>query len=151
MSDVLLEWNSNTGYADWSFLDGDIAQGEGLLDLQTAVLVSLFTDRVESPDYIPTDGTNDLRGWWADSYNQTPIGSKLWTLARSKKTSSTGPLLQARGYCQEALQWLLDDGIADSVDVQTFWNTPNSMGIQITITEPVTNAAHPFNFSFAWQ
>lgn len=150
-SDILIIWDFDTGYGDWNFLDGDIERGlTGFEDLQTAVLVSLFTDRYAGPDFVPPDGTGDLRGWWADTYRGVPLGSRLWTMYRSKKSSSTGPLLEAKGYCQEALQWLIDDGIAASVGVQTFWNTPNSLGINITITEPVSSASHAFNFSYAW-
>lgn len=86
--------------------------------LVRAVIVSLFTWRRANPD---DDLPADLRmGWWGDSFPTIPndrIGSRLWLLSRSTLTPET--VAKAKEYAQEALQWLIDDGVAARVDVQT--------------------------------
>lgn len=93
-------------------LDLDSAQ-----PLVRAVIVSLFTWRRANPDdALP----GDLRmGWWGDTFPTVPndrIGSRLWLLSRSTLTPET--VAKAKEYAQEALQWLIDDGVAARVDVQ---------------------------------
>jgi phage gp46-like protein len=96
--------------------------GENILSsdlLNTAVLISLFTHRKALPDDpLPDEQSRDREGWWADSYaeNEDIIGSRLWLLRRSKATQNT--LNQAKIYAEEALQWLIDDGVAKSVTVE---------------------------------
>jgi|ERR1017187_6471863 phage gp46-like protein len=148
--DIDLKFDES-GYADISFSNGDVTVDYGLDQLATSVMLSLFTDRIASSDFKPTDGTNDRRGVWFDSYLQQPLGSRLWQLYRSKITSDTGPLLQARGFCLEALNWLITDGIAATVNVSCSWINKNSMAIQVTVTEPFTSVAHKFLYSWAWK
>ena len=99
----------------------DLPRSNGNLDtdegLETAVLISLFTDRRASDDDDIPEGA-DKRGWWGDAYAAITgdvQGSRLWLLARAKMTAKTPA--DAAGYAKEALQWLLDDGVARSVDV----------------------------------
>ena len=148
--DIDLKFDES-GYADISFSNGDVTVDFGINQLESSVMMSLFTDRIASSDFKPTDGTNDRRGVWFDSYLQQPLGSRLWQLYRSKITSDTGPLLQARGFCLEALQFLIDDGVAATVNVSTSWINKNSMAIQVTVTEPFTSVAHKFLYSWAWN
>lgn len=85
--------------------------------LRTAILISLYTDRRADPgDILPGDET-ELGGWWGDAYADVEgdkIGSKLWLLRRSVVTDET--LRRAESYCREALQWTIDDGLADRVE-----------------------------------
>lgn len=87
--------------------------------LHTAVIVSLFTDaRADDDDLLP-DGSNDRRGWWADTWPAQEgdvTGSRLWLLSREKQVPVV--LDRARRYARDALQWLIEDGIASAVDVQ---------------------------------
>ncbi|WP_234448239.1 phage GP46 family protein [Komagataeibacter oboediens] len=62
--------------------------------LKSAVMVSLFTDRVapqqptsddtavgiQSPTGPTGAATADWRGWWGDAFADRPIGSRLWQL-----------------------------------------------------------------------
>ena len=83
-----------------------------------AVIISLFTwRRAHDDDVLPNTGMSRM-GWWGDSFPPSPndkIGSRLWLLARSKLTDGTAQ--QAQDYAEEALQWLIDDGVAARVDV----------------------------------
>lgn len=102
---------------------GDLVREE---TLATAVTLSLLCDRTAQPHEVPAGG--DRRGWWADAFaaiNRTDaasgpdaFGSRLWLLMREKQTPETQQRLRA--YVREALQWLVDDALALSVDVTVF-------------------------------
>ena len=113
--DIKTFFNQETSSFGITIANGDLVADQGL---QTAVVVSLFTDRRAEPDDAIPDGSNDRRGWWGDTYAAIPgdqIGSRLWLLGRAKETQDT--LNRAREYALEALQWLVDDGLVKSVDV----------------------------------
>ena len=147
--DILVQWDNINAQGDWALAAGDVQTGQ---DLETACLVSLFTDKLATPDFVPTDGTSDRRGWWADPYNDQPLGSNLWQLERAKKTRDT--LALARRYASDALQWLVDDGVAKSVTVDTQWlgRAPGSttLGIRVVILKPDGSATR-FTFGWAWD
>ena len=117
-------------------------------DLPTAILISLFTDRIAATDDVITDGTGDPRGWWGDLDEDYPIGSRLWLLDRAKATDTT--LQNARNYIVEALQWLIDDGVVASFDIITEWTRPNMLGAQITAHQP-DGTKVTFQYSWAWK
>lgn len=139
MADIATIWDPVAGQGDWAIsagrshlvLDGTGASitdylghilldspdayqpGAGLvadLDLQTAVLISLFTDAEAADDDLLPDASDDRRGWWAG-----PIGSKLWLRARAKATPDLPALI--RNDIEQALAWLTDDGVAAAIDV----------------------------------
>ena len=96
--------------------------------LRTAVILSLFLDRRAEDDDILPNGSDDRRGWWADtvapmtdygigggSASGDHIGSRLWLLSREKQLA--GVLERARHYAEEALTWLVEDGVATAVQV----------------------------------
>lgn len=146
--DILVQWDNALTIGDWTLAEGDLTTGQ---DLETACLVSLFTDKLATPDFVPTDGTSDRRGWWADVYNDRPLGSSLWQLERAKKTRDTLGL--ARTYAQDALQWLIDDGVAATVQVNTLWlgrAGSTFLGIAIQLTSP-TGQVSQFMFGWAWD
>jgi len=146
VADIAIVWNPLQGYGDWVMGDGDIQTGS---DLETAVLVSLFTDRVATPDYVPAPGDTDTRGWWADAYNQDAIGSNIWQLERHVKTDAT--LNEAIAMANNALQWLIDDGVASAVSVTAEWQGSEALmlAMAISITEP-NGSVQAFNYSWAW-
>jgi phage gp46-like protein len=86
--------------------------------LDTAVIISLFTDRqAEASDVIP-DGTDDKRGHWSDSFPDIDgdlIGSRLWLLTREKQLPEV--MVRTREYCEEALAWMVEDGVGREVIV----------------------------------
>lgn len=137
---------------DWAIVAGDLASDDGL---DTAVALSLFTDRLANADDQIPDGSADRRGWWGDAYlpplvDGTPdhIGSRLWLLARAQQTRETAQRAQA--YAEEALQWLVDDGIAGAVTVPlpTF-PAPGLLSIAVVVSQ--RNAAgSPVDRRFAY-
>jgi len=111
-----------------------LAEDDGL---ETAVIISLFTDRrAEDDDAIP-DGTQERRGWWGDDFNEDAadrIGSRLWLLSREKQLAEV--LNRARQYAEQALRWLIDDGVAESVDVVASIPRAGVLGLQVAIQRP---------------
>jgi phage gp46-like protein len=146
-TDITITWNPQLGRGDWSMTNGGLTVGSAL---ETAVLLSLFTDRVRSVDFQLNDGTTDPRGWWADTFEASPIGSNLWELERVKKTDQTTIPLQARDYCNAALQWLIDDGVAATVATTATWITPSVLQIVVTIAKP-DGTKVAFSYAWAWQ
>lgn len=143
--DIRIVWDNVETIGDWSLAQGDVETGQ---DLETACLTSIFTDKLATPDFTPTDGTTDRRGWWADPFNDRPLGSNLWQLTRAHKTRAT--LGIARTYALDCLQWLVDDGVAKLVLVNTFWLASNHIGIAVGIVKPDGTQTR-FMFGWAWE
>ena len=111
--DVALVYDPQAKAFDLAIAEGDLAADSSL---ETAVLLSLYTDRrALDEDELP-DGGTDRRGWWADAYGDRQIGSRLWLLSREKELDSV--LRRAEEYASEALAWLTEDEIAASVEVE---------------------------------
>ncbi len=112
--DLKLTFNNDLMEADLLFLNNDIVTDDGL---ETAIIISLFTDRRASiEDDLPDKDNLDLRGWWGDSTSEKDndkIGSLLWLLERSKTEQDI--INKAELYAKDALQWLIDEGIATEV------------------------------------
>jgi phage gp46-like protein len=126
MSDTTIVWNPALGYGDWALNGSQLQSGN---DLQTAVYMSLFTDRVANPDDVIPDGSQDPRGWWGDVGQDVPIGSRLWLLSRAKQTTET--LNLAKDYITEALQWLIDDDVVGHFDITVEWTRASMLGANV--------------------
>ncbi len=118
--------------------------------LETAVILSLFTDaRARDDDTLPA-GQTDRRGWWADAFPTIAgdhFGSRLWLLRRSKQLQES--LIVAREYAEEALAWLVEDGAASKVEVETFIPRFEIMGMIVRIYRPDGSTA-PYRFETLW-
>lgn len=113
MTDIALH-QVGVGTFDLQLLDGvDLMSDEGL---ETAVILSLFTDKRLPMDQQSPDGTDDPRGWWGDigDPDDVQLGSYLWLLWREKMVPAT--VSRAVGYTKDALKWMTDDGIARTVN-----------------------------------
>ncbi|MCA8430029.1 phage GP46 family protein [Burkholderia seminalis] len=140
MPDITLSWDAATNYADWVLAGADLATGS---DLQSAVLISIFTDREASVDDVIPDGSADRRGWWAD--DEIPIGSRMWLLKRAKQTTQTAQ--RAYDYLAEALQWLIDDGVAGRIEITTQWVRRGVLGARIVV---IKNGVVPLDGQYVW-
>lgn len=143
--DVAIIWDSEAIAADW----GLAGEGQLLLApaLQTAVMVSLFTDRRATDDDVLPPGETDRRGWWGEQLDGQPIGSRLWLLRRAKRMPET--LRLARDYIREALAWLIDDALASRIDVETEWGAAGRLVARITIHR--ASGAVSLTAEWAWQ
>lgn len=106
--------------------------------LDTAVILSLFTDRrAEDDDIVSGD---DKRGTWIDSFSDVEgdkFGSRLWLLESAKLLPET--VNRVREYCAEALNWMVRDGVAKAVNVTAQITRHHPLGViatQIEIVKP---------------
>jgi phage gp46-like protein len=144
--DIAIVWDAVNNRGDWTVADGDLATGD---DLESMVLICLFTDKALPAGTVPPDGTDDPRGWCGDSYAALPIGSLLWTLRRRSISNASALLREARDICNDALAVLVTDGVAESVNVQTYYPSPGQLGFIITIAKPAGISA-TFKYQWAW-
>jgi phage gp46-like protein len=147
MGGLLIGWDAVNSRADWLRPSDPAYATSG--PLQTAVIVMLFTDRVVGPDQVPEDGTGDRRGWWADSYIGTPIGSRLWTLRRAVKSDGNAILKLAQSYVDEALAPLVTQGVAQTVTCAASWLDRTFLLLNIVIAKP-NGTATRFQFATPW-
>ncbi len=146
--DAKLLFDPQVGHGDLSIADRDLERDDGL---ETAVLISLFTDARAGDDDILPDSGSARRGWWADSVGSSSVakGSKLWLLSRAKPIANE-VCPRAEQYCKDALQWMIDDGVADSVSTACSIVDKSYMQISILIKRP-SIAAVSYRYFYNWQ
>jgi phage gp46-like protein len=147
VTDIALAFEDLRG-GDLVLSGQDLARDDGL---ETAVLVSLFTDRRATAEQIREgEDKTDLRGWWGDvapDVEGDRIGSHLWLLAREKQTSET--LARAKQYATAALAWMIEDKVASGVEVDTSYDAPGRMAIRVVVVRP-TGARETFRYDYEW-
>lgn len=132
--------------ADVGVACGDLAAGN---DLSTAILISLFTDRrANEDDALP--GDTDPRGWWADAMDGQRIGSRLWLLERARNLPEVMRLAQE--YALEALQWLVDDGVAKKVEASAsaIGGCDKVLALHVQVTKP-DGRQLKWRYRYAWD
>ncbi|MDP1628865.1 phage GP46 family protein [Parvibaculum sp.] len=158
MGDIRARWNADKGSVDWEVVAGALASGG---DLETAVLLSLFTwARAREDDILP-DGrparaaAADRKGWWGNLdgealHGQREIGSRLWLLARETRSERTRT--RAADYAREALRWLVADNIAAAVHVTAEWQGAGDGGDRLALLVSVIDreGATIFDRRYAW-
>jgi phage gp46-like protein len=139
MTDIRI-FNSNGGEIvaelafDIGLIGADLATDEGM---ETAVIMSWFSDAAAGPDDVLPQPGGDRRGWWADAYADVPgdvTGSKLWLLSREKQTQAVRK--RAEGYGSVALAWMIADKVATAIDVVASFPQEGILGLAATITLP---------------
>jgi phage gp46-like protein len=114
--------------------------------LETAVVLSLFTDQRVSSAELPA-GEPSQRGWWGDQFaDGDQIGSKLWLARRGKINNQTAVEWEARALA--SLNWMLQDGVAESVAVTSIYEN-GQLILQVEIQKPQTGA--PSIYEFLWD
>lgn len=115
--------------------------------LETSILISLFTDkRAELEDALP-DNSKDRRGWWADT-SEDQIGSKLWLLSRSATLTNIQSSVEQ--YVKESLQWMVVDGVAQTINVTALRSGQDTMLITIEIVQPDGKDKF-YKYSINWE
>lgn len=132
---IRLIYDAELGEADLGAADdGGIEEGH---ELETAVLISLFTDRRVTLEELPSDRDDgmDRGGWWGDAYAEEEgdeIGSRLWLLEHGIDTPDAP--VRAAAYAREALAWMVEDGLARSVDATATRNGAGRIDLVPVIT-----------------
>lgn len=118
--------------------------------LVRAVVISLFTWRRARPDdELPG---SDRFGWWGDGFATVAgdrIGSRLWLLSREKLVPRT--IERAREYAREALDWLIEDGVASRVEVTAERYGLDGLALACRIYRSAGGAPVDLRFSNAWE
>jgi len=146
VNDIHLEWNSEKGYHDLEIVC-DLTDLLGAINLRTAVMISLFTDRRTDDD----DSTPNIAGWPGDDLrgvDEDLLGSKLHLLFNTKTLDEN--LTRAERFSLQALQWLLDDNIAIDVTVRATYQSKiqGIMKIEVFITEFTGESRR---FEYVWK
>lgn len=138
---------------DGQALDGDVLLASGDLveenSLQTALLLSLFTDRRATPEQLQRFGGDNPRGWWGDADATVPgdaFGSHLWLLEREIELQET--LNRAREYGEQAVEWIIEDGLAESIAVVAAYPQRGVLALQVT---PERARGTRERFAFVWE
>ena len=123
---------------------GDLIKDEGL---ETAVIISLFTDQRVTIEELP-DLIENQKGWWGDAITEIDgdqIGSKLWLLSASKNIDEN--IGKYETYCNDALQWMIDDGLAQNVSTVAEFSE-NGILLSIDIEKSPDES---LNYSYLWD
>ncbi len=140
MTDIKTMWDPVNVIGDWSPVAGGLETGD---DLETAILLSLFTDRLARSD--DDIDSADRRGWWGDTGADYPIGSRLWLLKRQKLTAQVAT--KAEDYAKEALQWLLNDKVVTSISASAQIVYPSRLYLTIVYQQPNQD---PVSAKYGW-
>lgn len=116
-------------------------------ELARSVMISLFSwARAHDDDDV--EGRRRY-GFWGDTYGDPGerTGSRLWLLRRQKITSTTVERL--RTYADEALRWLVDDGVADDVTVTAERADIDRVDLSVTISR--NGDSRTLRFADVWS
>ena len=113
--DIRITFDVNEQFVDMILADRDVDRDDGL---ETAVLITLLTDKhADLGDPLPDD-SGYRGGWFGDSLPVVPdyqMGTKLWLLQRAKTVTEIPAI--AKEYLLDGFKWMIEDGIVKSVDV----------------------------------
>lgn len=127
--------------ADLAMMNNDLATDAGL---ETALILSLFTDRYDETIEDPTE----RRGYWADGLliADDRMGSRLWSV---DKKIGPATATQLRERSREATTWLIEDRVASSIEVTA---TPKTNGFELVVDvrRPNRNDTTRFRFARVW-
>lgn len=146
MADIALLWAAG-GFADIATAGSDLQTDDGL---ETALMISLFTDRRISVDEELPAGEVGRRGWWGDigGLPSDRIGSRLWLLSREKVLPEV--IARANEYAREAVQWIVQDKVATRVEVVVESTRFEELDIQISVFRTGGNIVKS-RYSYNWQ
>lgn len=118
MTDLIKQYDESGRF---DFLEFSLENG-----VQSMILISLFTNK--------DDGVNrDVAG----SRLGLNVGSLLWTLINEPKDQVV--IQRAENYAREALQWLLDEKIAQSVNITAQGLNQDGILIKVQVQQAKNN------------
>lgn len=131
---------------------GDIAVTGAILHrdpgFETSVVLSLFSDaRADRGDVLPGTVENKS-GWWGSFLLGRQFGSKLWLLQRSTLNNTTTRLYEQ--YSKDALQWMVEDTIAEEIIAVAVRAGLNRVNLAMTIKRK-NNTSVSFRFYVNWE
>jgi len=162
MSDLALRRDPVSGLFDLAFDGVDLVTDD---TLETALILSLFTNRRADPsDIVPADdpanpGGADRGGWWGDWYSPAMLaraandgrpprdrmGSRLW-LVGAVAGGDAAVIAFAKGAVEEAVQWVIDTGIATAMNVTVWLPGAGVLAIAIEAVRAAGTEIHRFDY-----
>lgn len=126
--------------------DQDFAIDDGL---ETAIIVSLFSDKRVSLAEVRA-GVVDTRGGWWGSFveGQIETGSEIWLFERRKLTTQVAADIEDEAVA--ALQWMLGEGSVDKIEVTTVRPAINRLNMVIAIIKG-NQPPRRFEFILFWE
>lgn len=144
MSDVRL-LQGDDGVFDVVIENGDLEAEDGF---ETAIYISLLID-ARAPSSIVFKPEN-RRGWLgnvATPVTGRELGGLLWLIEQSRLNQGT--LNEAVSYARQALNWFVEDGLAEKVEVSGEI-VPRS-GITLTIVITALNGKTETHYVDLWE
>lgn len=147
MSDIAIEYKSQIKEYDISILNGDLKECD---DLDSAVIISLFTWARAAAGEV--DENAPRFGWFgdkidADSTDST--GSKLYLLKRKKITNQT--IMDAREYIEQALRWMIEDGVATEIKAEVERNASDVNRVDALVKIVRGDRSRTMKFNDLWS
>lgn len=143
--DIDLE-KTEQGYYDLYFdTDGDFAKTKGF---NTALKMSLLTDSRASASQVPDPVRR--RGWWGNfllGFANYELGSLMWLLNQARATQDT--LNSAINFTRDALQWLIEDGHLDRINVTADYTNATDLVVHIDLIRS-NNVVQSFGYQI-WE
>lgn len=147
MSDIAIEYKSQIKEYDISILNGDLKECD---DLDSAVIISLFTWARAAAGEV---GENAPRfGWFGDKIdadNTDSTGSKLYLLKRKKITNQT--IMDAREYIEQALRWMIADGVATEINAEVERNSSDVNRVDALVQIVRGDRSRTMKFNDLWS
>jgi len=153
--DIRLEFDVHDGYLNWILDDRDVERDAGF---ESAILITLLTNkRADDSDPLP-DNYGDKGGWWGDSVPNVvgdQIGWKGWLLRREQTTKAV--IARCKEYLIDGFQWMIDDGIiaglsAEVTRVDGALNIPSDsiLFLKLIFQKPGGQDIY-YTFYYNWQ
>lgn len=147
MSDIAIEYKSQIKEYDISILNGDLKECD---DLDSAVIISLFTWARAAAGEV--DENAPRFGWFGDKIdadNTDSTGSKLYLLKRKKITNQT--IMDTREYIEQALQWMIEDGVATEIKAEVERNASDVNRVDALVQIVRGDRSRTMKFNDLWS
>lgn len=150
MADIGLYWDDTNQCVDWKWttkiINGvEVTDIDTDNDLESYLILRLFTNRRAESSWTTTA---NKEGWWYDALDeQGQTGSRLWQLWYLPVTDKAAYEARANDFVREALQVMIEDKIADTIDITCTLQGTKQLHISITVTK----ARDSQSFSYIWN
>ena len=136
------------------FYDLDFDEGRGDLltsdSLENAVAMSIGTYARERNLGNVANLNPNVGGWWGDALDeQGTLGGHLYEAFPGKLTDTTAR--DVENLCNEALRWMIDDGVAKSVNCVAEIAGEEKMNVKITVERPEGEKDEAFLYELNWS
>lgn len=148
MSDLAL-YRRSDGDFDLAFdkVKGDLCTSESL---ENAVTVSIGTYARERKLGRNANLKPNIGGWWGDALDDNgTLGGYLYEAYFGKLTPLTAKSVE--NLVKEALRWMIDDGVAKSIDCSSDIVDDEFISLSVTIARTDGERESPFVYELKWK